>query len=163
MDTEIKGKIYKIVNDDIPNMVYIGSTTRSLNRRLAEHRYDSANYCKKDRVASSTKLFQTGTPKIELIEEFKCKTQRELRVRERWYIENNNCINTQIPTRTPAEYMRYWRKKNKEHLKQYWKNYNAKKKENKGNLPPSSDHKNQSVQNSSLNIAEIVDLNNSQP
>ena len=32
-----KGKIYKIVND-IDNMVYIGSTTLSLNKRMAYHR-----------------------------------------------------------------------------------------------------------------------------
>jgi predicted GIY-YIG superfamily endonuclease len=143
-----KSKIYKIVNDDLPNMVYFGSTTRSLGRRFAEHRHDSIRKNENHRVSTSTKLFEKGTPKIELVEEFSCNNLKELRKRERFYIENNNCINRQIPSRTPAEYRRYWNEKNKEHIKQYKKNWYAKKKENKDSLPTSSDHTNQLVQNS---------------
>lgn len=134
-----KSKIYKIVNDDLPNMVYYGSTTRPLWKRFSEHKHDAFRKNLKYRVCSSTKLFEKGTPKIELVEEFKCNNKQELHKRERWYIENNQCINSQIPTRTHTEYMRYWRKKRK--LTQ-----------NKDTPPLSSDHMDQSEESSLINI-----------
>lgn len=169
----IEGKIYKITNDSMPNMVYYGSTTRSLAMRLAEHRYDASKATER-RPSSSHKLFEIGNPKIEMVEEVKCDSINHLHKRERWFIENNECINNQIPTRTPTEYMRYWRKKNVEHLKEYRKKYNVirnkrrreqralkkKLKADTGNLQPSSAHTSQSDQSSYLNIADGEDLNN---
>ena len=136
-----KSKIYKLVNDELPNVVYYGSTTRPLWKRYSEHKYDACNRDNSYRISSSVKLFEKGTPKFELVEEYKCNNKKELHQRERWYIENNDCINRQIPTRTHAEYMRYWRKTKK----------------NKGNPPPSSDHMNQSEESSLINNAHVED------
>ena len=31
-------KIYKIINDDLPNLIYYGSTIQTLKRRFSEHK-----------------------------------------------------------------------------------------------------------------------------
>lgn len=98
-----KGKIYKIVNDDMPDKVYYGSTIRKLNHRFCGHN-KSYNYC------MSKILFEKGEPRIELVEDYPCSSKIELEKRERWYIENNECINRKIPGRTQKE----WNDANKE-------------------------------------------------
>ncbi len=161
MNTFKNSKIYKLVNDDLPDMVYIGSTTRPLTKRYQEHKYDSVNR-KTRRHSNAVKLFEIGTPKIVLLEEYECKSKYELETKERWYIENTKCINTRIPTRTSKEYKKKYYEKNKE----YFKNYNKKKylerkaMKNKDSLPLLSDHTNQSAQSSSLSNVEGVDSNN---
>ena len=112
-------KIYKIINDEMPNMVYYGSTTiKYLSNRLGKHRYLYKN--NKKRKTTATKLFEVGEPKIILIENYPCKTKDELLARERFYIENNECINKCIPLMTRKEYYI----KNKEYFslkaKQYY-------------------------------------------
>lgn len=161
MNTFKNSKIYKLINDDLPDMVYIGSTTRALNTRYQEHKHDSENQNTR-RHSNAVKLFEKGTPKIELLEEFKCNSKYELETRERWYIENTKCINTRIPTRTSKEYRKKYYEKNKEHFKELNKKNYLKRKamKNKDSLPPSSDHMNQSAQSSSLSNVEGVDLNN---
>ena len=41
-------KIYKLINDELPDKIYIGSTTRKLSLRLAEHKqnYKKNRFCK---------------------------------------------------------------------------------------------------------------------
>jgi len=41
---------------------------------------------------------------ITLVEKYRCETKDELHARERYYIENNKCVNKVIPTRTTKEY-----------------------------------------------------------
>tara|TARA_Y100000114_G_C11472102_1_gene191321 strand:+ start:82 stop:411 length:330 start_codon:yes stop_codon:yes gene_type:complete len=108
------------------------------------------------------KLFEKGTPKIVLLEEFECKSKYELETRERWYIENTKCINTKIPTRTSKEYKKMYYHKNKEYLKKYNKKKYLERKamKNKDSLPLLSGHMNQSAQSSSLSNVESVDSNN---
>ena len=96
--------IYKIVNDEMPNIVYYGSTCNTLTKRFSEHK--SKNDC------SSKKLFEFGKAQIILVEKFPCNDKTELTKRERFYIENNECLNKQIPNRTKKEYYQ----DNKEHL-----------------------------------------------
>ena len=96
-----KAKIYRIVNDTIPDMVYYGSTCQNLSTRMAGHRC----YAKRININNSSKqLFQTGNPVIVLVENFPCKSKEELLMRERFYIENNSCVNKQVPGRSDAEY-----------------------------------------------------------
>ena len=99
------GQIYKLVSED--NEVYYGSTCQKyLSNRLSGHKTAS----KTNVNISSKKLFEKSTPKIYLVESFPCKTKFELETRERYYIENNECVNQVIPTRTEKE----WREANKE-------------------------------------------------
>jgi hypothetical protein len=111
------GKIYKIVSN-ITDDVYFGSTTQKLSKRIWSHRADYKMYLQGKRCyISSFKILETGYYDIILVENFPCRTKEELHARERFYIENNNCINKNIPCRTDAEY----RQDNKERYKDYRK------------------------------------------
>ena len=119
-------KIYKIVNDEL-NFTYYGSTCNTLTKRLSGHKSDYL----RGKTCSSLILFQTETkPKIFLVEKFPCKDKSELHQRERFYIENNECINKVIPNRTKREYQL----NNHEKYLKYQKNYNDKNKEIKKEL-----------------------------
>lgn len=124
--------IYKIVNDEMPNMVYYGSTCNTLRQRFVQHK--SKNDC------SSKKLFEFGKAQIILVEKFPCNDKMELTQRERFYIENNECVNKQIPNRTYKEYyqdnkekiaeqQKEWYELNKEKCKEQQNQYNQVNKE----------------------------------
>jgi hypothetical protein len=57
--------------------------------------------------------------KIYLIENVNCNNKKELQLREKYYIENNECINKYIPCRTKIEY----NETNKEKIKEYQDEY----------------------------------------
>ena len=95
------GKIYKIINDKLPDLIYIGSTVQALSNRLCEHRKNAKN---NEINLTSKQLFKIGKPKIILIENFSCDSKEELLKRERYYIESIECVNKNIPTRTSQEY-----------------------------------------------------------
>jgi hypothetical protein len=48
-----------------------------------------------------------------LVENYSCNSKKELETRERYYIENNECVNKNMPTRTMKEYQ----EENKEKIK----------------------------------------------
>ncbi len=103
-----EGKIYKIINDSMPGMVYYGSTCNTFSRRMGAHKTPSST-CK------SKILFEYGNPQMILIEKYPCNDRMELTARERYYIENNECVNKVIPGRTDKEYY----EDNKEKIKEY--------------------------------------------
>jgi hypothetical protein len=86
------GKIYKITGG---GLTYYGSTTQLLSKRMYEHR------TKLD--CSAKIIIETGEAVIVLVEVCPCKSKEELHMRERFYIENNDCVNKQIPNRTQTE------------------------------------------------------------
>ena len=90
------GKIYKLVNDEL-NLTYYGSTCNELRKRLNDHK-------KKSNKCSSKIMFESGVVKIYLVEEFPTENKMLLNQRERYYIENNECVNKVIPGRTRKEY-----------------------------------------------------------
>tara|TARA_R110000824_G_scaffold263734_1_gene452537 strand:- start:520 stop:987 length:468 start_codon:yes stop_codon:yes gene_type:complete len=89
-------KIYKIVDNTNGN-VYIGRTTQKLRQRLAEHK------CRSNKCISQ-EIIKNGDYEVEIIEQTDDKT------RERYWIENTDCINERIPCRTQQE----WEEENKE-------------------------------------------------
>ena len=133
------GKIYKIVNDEL-GLTYFGSSCNLLHKRLYEHK----NRSNKEYNCTSSKILFTTEfqPQIFLVEAYPCENKLELEKRERYYIENNECVNKNIPTRSQKEYLednieiwreydRNWKKKwrlenpekSKEiRLKSYYKN-----------------------------------------
>tara|TARA_R110000787_G_scaffold4948_1_gene18611 strand:+ start:681 stop:1292 length:612 start_codon:yes stop_codon:yes gene_type:complete len=117
-----EGKIYKIFNLDMPEeLPYFGSTIQTLGDRYSQHNNNIYN------KTSSKKLFEYGRPKIVCVENFPCNSKKELEVRERYYIENFDCINQVIPGRTKKEY----REVNKDKLQKQqkeWKDNNKEKK-----------------------------------
>jgi len=94
-----KSKIYKIVCNTT-GLIYIGSTIQPLCKRLSSHVADSKN--RKD--CTSREIIKNGNYQITLLEDFCCDRKEQLLARERYFIQNNECINKIIPTRTPKEY-----------------------------------------------------------
>lgn len=127
------GKIYRIVCN-ITGRQYIGSTISSLNVRLCQHK----KYIKEGKNCSSKSVLESGNYSIVLIEDYPCNRKEQLLQRERFYIENMDCVNKKIPTRSrhewyednKEEYIKRqieWNNNNKEKLKEYQKRYREKK------------------------------------
>lgn len=95
-------KIYKIKSPQ-SNMIYIGATCKTLERRLSEHK---SNYKIKTRRCSSYKLFELyDDNEITLIENFPCDYKTDLNRREGYWIKNTEfCINKNITGRTGQEH-----------------------------------------------------------
>ncbi len=132
-----KGKIYKLVCN-ITGDVYYGSTIQSLAVRKGGHIQDYKNYKNEKRpYITSFKIIENGDYDVILVENFPCKNKEELHARERYYIDNFECINKYKPGRTPAQYytdnkikiigqVKQYREENKEKIqeskKQYYEN-----------------------------------------
>lgn len=121
------GKIYVIKSNETEN-VYIGSTCSSLTKRMSSHKSDYKRRLKGDKFKSSHsyEILKYADAYIELIENFECKTKRELLDREGVVTKNiPNCVNITIQGRT----MKQYREDNVEKLKQQSKEYREKNKD----------------------------------
>jgi hypothetical protein len=121
-----RGKIYKIVNDSL-NLTYYGSTIEpTVARRLTHHKTNYKEW-KNGRPNYTTcfKLMEEGNFQIILLENYPCNSKDELHARERYYIENNDCVNKIMPTRTRQEYYKF----NKDILNEKSKEYYESNKE----------------------------------
>ena len=105
------GKIYKIHSYQT-DLVYYGSTTETLCRRFSGHKTSA----KQGSAITSKQILEYDDAMITLVELCPCNSKSELLARERFYIENNPCVNKQIPTRTDSEY----RIDNIDKIKQYY-------------------------------------------
>jgi hypothetical protein len=125
-----KSKIYKLTSSN-SNEIYIGSTIQNLAKRKAHHISVYKGYLiNKGHYVTSFKIIENGGEiDICLLEEYPCNNKEQLHQRERYYIENNCCVNKIIPTRTNAEYYIVNNKKIKERTKQYNELNKDKKKE----------------------------------
>jgi Uri superfamily endonuclease len=101
-------KIYKLVNLDL-GLTYYGSTSGGLKKRLSRHKSEAKTNNGK---CTSKLLFEKGICKIVLVELYPTDDKTILHQRERFYIENNECVNKNVPTRTKRE----WRVANKEQI-----------------------------------------------
>ena len=101
MNKFTQSKIYKLTSPNTEN-IYIGSTTeRYLSSRLSKHK----THCRLGGKYTANKIILAGDVKIELLELVECDNVKELRDKERKYIEDNLhiCINKNIPNRTWQE------------------------------------------------------------
>ena len=103
-----KGKIYKITSENY-DKIYIGSTCRTLKKRINKHKYDMRQYIKQNPSSyycSSYELCEEHDYKIELIKNYPCNSEQELRREEgRWQLLNKDIIvNKYIAGRTKKEY-----------------------------------------------------------
>lgn len=103
------GKIYKLVGG---GKTYIGSTTQRLSKRKSEHK-------KKNHMCMSKEIINEPDCDIILIEKYPCECKEELHSRERYWIENTECINKIIPLRTKKEYYEDNKEKIKAQAKEY--------------------------------------------
>jgi hypothetical protein len=120
-----QGKIYKIVSDNIEG-TYYGSSADTLWSRFGTHTSHFRAWKKGTyHYVTSFKLIEAGNASIVLVEYYPCNSKIELKARERWYIENNDCVNKYIPNRTKKE----WREDNKDKIKDYYQTNKDKIKE----------------------------------
>ena len=118
------GKIY-IIKSNKTDDVYVGSTCKKLYIRMFSHisQYKRSLLDVKFRNCRSYKILKYSDAYIELIEDFPCKTKRELLDREGEITRQTpNHVNVIIQGRTNDQ----WRKDNTEHIKQYTKQYQEK-------------------------------------
>ena len=104
-----KGKIYKLYSPS-KNLVYYGSTIKSLSQRLANHTYEYRT--KTDRLCQGHLVLECDDYKIELVEDFPCNNKQQLERKEGEYIKNNECVNKYVAGRTKKE----WNLDNKEKI-----------------------------------------------
>jgi len=123
-----EGKIYKLISNDL---IYVGSTIRTLYHRLKEHEYRSSKILKRN--TSSKILYNNNSiVTIELIELFPCNNKRELEEREAHWINSLNCINIKKPFVSKEEQLNYKRNyKQLPKMKAYNKEYQNTHKEDK--------------------------------
>ena len=113
------GFIYKIVCKKTEK-VYFGSTKNPLKQRLKEHESHYRRYQKgKIYYQSSIDILKEGDYGIHQLEV--CDNDK-LKIRERYYIDNYDCVNIKTPGKTAKE----WREDNKEKVKGYQYKYGGK-------------------------------------
>ncbi len=101
------GKIYKVVCDET-NLTYYGSTIQPLFKRLWRH--------KQKNEKNGCMTMKMTNPKIFLVEDYPCERKEQLLMRERYYIDNNECCNKLNCIRTEEE--------KQEHINKTRYNYN---------------------------------------
>ena len=103
------GKLYKIINTENNDIVYIGSTTQALSQRYQMHNHKAPNH------------------KIILIQNYSCNSKEELCMKEQEFIEQNtNLLNQRkayISEEQKKENDKEYREENKEKIKEYRENH----------------------------------------
>jgi len=89
--------IYKITNKD-DNRCYIGSTKYDIMKRFKRHKYTA-----KCGSRCMTKSFNFDNCDVICLEQIKTNDLNSVRWRERYYIENTECVNVAKPMITPRE------------------------------------------------------------
>jgi len=116
-------KIYKLWSPEGDD-IYIGSTTKYLSTRKAQHKYEYEN--REHPHCRSKILYEKyNDVRIELLECFPCENKDELNKKENEYIRSNKCVNIRQEGRTDKE----WYEDNKESHKLWKKNYYEENKE----------------------------------
>ena len=91
-----QGKIYKIVSDEC-DAVYYGSTVQSLIERWWLHKAHFNNWKKTSgwRCAIIKYFDEYGIDnfRIELVEDYPCDNDEQLRMKEQEYLDANECVN----------------------------------------------------------------------
>jgi hypothetical protein len=97
------GIIYKLTDNTNGN-VYYGSTKHHITKRISEHLASYSRYTKGlCGYVSSFDIIQNSNFTFSVIDQVDGNKQKLLE-RERYYIENNECLNKQIPNRSKVEY-----------------------------------------------------------
>jgi len=102
------GYVYRI-HCNIKNEDYYGSTENDIETRMQQHITDVM--CNRSHCISS-QIIERDDWYYEIMEEVDYIIKTDLLLRERYYIENYQCINIRVPYRTKEE-MREYRKLHK--------------------------------------------------
>ena len=121
------GKIYCIRNTKTDD-IYIGSSCEKyLSKRWVKHKSKAQIHDKDSNMLLYKKIRELGVENfyIELIENYPCESQDELRAREGHYIRKMATLNKRIETRTEKE----WREDNREYIQEWRKQHYQENKE----------------------------------
>jgi hypothetical protein len=112
-----KGVIYTVRSRSREDLVYVGSTTQTLAKRLGGHRSDFRGWKKtgKGGHVSSFDILEIGDEYIELLIECPCENVQQLRRHEGELIRSMECVNKCVAGRTLAE----WCEDNREQMREY--------------------------------------------
>ena len=98
------GKIY-CVRNKITNDIYVASTCQPLSKRMAKHRSDTTRD-EKNHLTLYKKMNELGVENfyIELIEEYPCGNNDQLRARKGHFIRELASLNDRIEARNKGEW-----------------------------------------------------------
>jgi len=117
----IHGRVYKIYCNQTGECYY-GSTEQTLSRRLTKHKQDYKKWKKGNKnYTTSFRIIERGNFTISLMEEGDFENKSYMKARERYYIENLECVNKNVPNRTNKEWREAHREKILEKNKEYYK------------------------------------------
>jgi hypothetical protein len=127
MPNYANSKIYKMVSFNLPGMPYYGSTTIELSKRKGKHVSEFKQFGLGVGGCTSRIVIAAGDYDIIWVEDFPCERKDQLKARERYYIENNVCVNKNLPGRTLKEwhqanpiYKKEWHQANPTYNKEYY-------------------------------------------
>jgi len=124
-------KVYKII-DNTNGYIYIGSTCSPLCKRLAYHKQDFYKWKNGyGKYISSFKILENENYDIILLEECPCENNEQLRMKEREWIDNLECVNSNKSYTSKEEKQKQiyeYYEKNKNLIYQYQKEYYEKNK-----------------------------------
>ena len=117
-------KIYKIT-DNTSDMIYVGSTCKTLELRLKQHISSNKSYKagKYPNFVTVFKILDNNDYKIELVENYPCATKQDLNIREgniiKLFRSNKfNIVNRCIAGQTHKESMSQYYQNNKYEINQ---------------------------------------------
>ena len=105
-------KLYKIspVSPIDPADCYYGSTIHSIQQRFSQHKASYKQFkqgnvkYRNNTVYCLFDKYDVNNCMIELVEQYPCENEIDLRIREAFYILNNPSVNKHIPNRSRQEY-----------------------------------------------------------
>jgi len=105
MNPYATAKIYRI-DSQAGGVCYIGSTIRSLQKRMGQHKGHWISHLNgKSNFISSFNVLEHGDAVISLVEDYPCDSKDQLAAREAHHIRTTAaCVNRAIPGRSTAEW-----------------------------------------------------------
>ena len=97
MNYFIDGKIFKIASKLRPNVVYVGSTYRELDKLLEHYKQKYQLFLEpknKQKYLECFEIIKRGDCSIELLENFPCENFNQMKERELYFIQTLNCVNS---------------------------------------------------------------------
>jgi hypothetical protein len=129
----MKGIIYKIVCNETGEVYYGSTTQKYLSTRINGHKYKHRQAKEGQKYfCASFQIIERGNYSYSLLETVECEDKGQLEARERFYIENNECVNKYKPGSINhfggiEEYnkvrCKLYKEANKEKLKEYMKDW----------------------------------------
>lgn len=112
-----RGKIYKLVCNKTGKVYYGSTCEKRLSIRKAKHKNNYKNYLAgKTNFTTSFNIIENNDYDIVLVELYPCQIKDELLARERFFIENNECVNKSIPGRSQKESKKNYRLTHKDFI-----------------------------------------------